>query len=283
VIATRHGDREEPATTRRFGLAALTVLELAPPDMVSCAAATGYDAVGIRLIPSTPTEPKHDTIGDTALIRETKKRSDDLGVPVQDIETLRLNPDTDVRRDYEEFLATGAQLGASTIVVAGMDPDRQRLTDNFQELAELAQTFGLTPNLEFMPWTGVPSLSVAAEVLKAVDHPNVGLLIDSIHFDRSGSDPADLDRLPPSWFTYIQLCDAVAERPTTTEGLIHQARRQREIPGRGALDVLAPLRHLSGDLLLALEVPLTAPSPLPPERRAAEILESTRALVGRLE
>ncbi|MGI8305905.1 sugar phosphate isomerase/epimerase family protein [Saccharopolyspora hattusasensis] len=202
---------------------------------------------------------------------------------MQDIETLRLNPDTNLRRDYEEFLATGAELGASTIVVAGMDPDRQRLTDNFRELAELAQTFGLTPNLEFMPWTGVPSLSVAAEVLKAVDHPNVGLLIDSIHFDRSGSDPADLDQLPPSWFTSIQLCDAVAERPTTTEGLIHQARRQREIPGRGALDVLAPLRHLPGDILLALEVPLTTPSPLSPEKRAAEILESTRALVGRLD
>jgi len=42
---------------RIFSLSALTVLELPPPDMVTCAREAGYSHVGLRLIPATPTEP----------------------------------------------------------------------------------------------------------------------------------------------------------------------------------------------------------------------------------
>jgi sugar phosphate isomerase/epimerase len=267
---------------RQFGLAALTVLELAPPDMVSCAANAGYDVVGIRLIPSTPEEPQHDSIGDTALIRQTKQRSDDLGIRIQDVETLRLKSDTNVKRDYEEFLSTGAQLGAVAIVVAGFDTTRSRLVDNLADLAELAEGYGLVPNLEFMPYTAVPDLQTAADVLHAVNHANVGLLIDSLHFDRSHSDPRAIEDLPAEWFTYMQLCDGTAERPTTAEGLIHQARHERMIPGTGGIDILAPLRHLPSDMLITLEVPLRNTIQDPPDVRAAEILNATRALLAQL-
>lgn len=39
------------AASPRFSLAALTVLELSPPEMIAVAAKAGYDAVGLRLIP----------------------------------------------------------------------------------------------------------------------------------------------------------------------------------------------------------------------------------------
>ena len=39
---------------RSFSLAALTVLELAPPALIDVAAACGYDHVGIRLLPAVP-------------------------------------------------------------------------------------------------------------------------------------------------------------------------------------------------------------------------------------
>ena len=35
-----------------FSLAALTVLDLAPPAMIDVAAACGYDEVGLRLLPA---------------------------------------------------------------------------------------------------------------------------------------------------------------------------------------------------------------------------------------
>ena len=37
-----------------FSLAALTVLELAPPALIDVAAACGYEQVGIRLLPAAP-------------------------------------------------------------------------------------------------------------------------------------------------------------------------------------------------------------------------------------
>jgi sugar phosphate isomerase/epimerase len=265
-----------------LSLAALTVLELSPPDMVSCAAETGYDYAGLRLIPSTDTDPHWPTLGATPLIREARRRADELGVAVWDVETLRLQPQTNVAADYERFLETGALLGARHIVVAGNDPDRGRLVHNLAELAVLAETYGLTPNLEFMPWTDVPTLDSAAAVLTQVEQTNIGLLIDSMHFDRADSDAAHLASLPPEWFHYLQLCDAPAKRPPDTETLIYQARRARLFPGDGGLDILAPLRHLPDDLVVAVETPVTPPHPMTAVERATRARDATRTVLSKL-
>ena len=76
----------------------MTVLELTPPQMVECAAEAGYDFVGLRLLPATDHEVRHEIVGDTPLKRETLARLKDTGVRVLDAEILRLKPDTDVRR-----------------------------------------------------------------------------------------------------------------------------------------------------------------------------------------
>jgi sugar phosphate isomerase/epimerase len=267
--------------THLVSLAALTVLDLRPEEMVTCAAGAGYDYVGLRLIPATPEEPSYDTIGATPTVREIKRRLDDTGIKVLDVEILRLKPETDVARDFTAFLETGAMLGASEILVAGNDPERGRLVDNFGALAELAGTFGLTPNLEFMPWTDVRSLADAAEVLRAVEHPNVGLLIDSIHFDRSNSQAADIADLPQEWFRYVQLCDAAAEKPATMEDLLFQARHGRLLPGQGGLDVRAPLRLLPEDLIISVEAPVVSAEPVLAARRAAAALAATRTVLSR--
>ena len=44
--------------TRPISISALTALELAPPDLVSIAAAAGYSHVGLRLVAATATEPQ---------------------------------------------------------------------------------------------------------------------------------------------------------------------------------------------------------------------------------
>src|ERR1022692_5317718 len=97
--------------TRAIGLAALTVLELTPPEMVSCAADAGFDCVGLRLIPATLQEVQHPMVGDTPLVRETEHRLNETGMRVLDVEIFRLRSDTIVA-DYEEALATTARFGA---------------------------------------------------------------------------------------------------------------------------------------------------------------------------
>jgi sugar phosphate isomerase/epimerase len=240
---------------RPLSLAALTVIELTPPQMVQCAADAGYDFVGLRLLPATDQEVRYDFIGDTPLKRETLACLKDTGVRVLDAEILRLKPDTDVTT-YLPMLETAAELGARYVLVAGNDPDETRTADNLAKLCDLAAPLGLTPSIEPMPWTDTRDITQAARILKAAAKSNVGLLIDPIHFDRAASSIDELRAMPREYFRYLQFCDAPAERPRDLETLLQQARCERLMPGHGGLDLAAILRALPDDLPISIEVPM---------------------------
>src|ERR1700720_3951218 len=197
---------------RPIGLAALTVLELTPPEMVSCAVEAGFDCLGLRLIPATSGEVQHPMVGDTPLVRETERRLKETGMRVLDIEIFRLRPDT-VVADYEAALATGARLGATEALIAGNDPDESRLTANFAAFCELAQRFGIGGNLEPMPWTDCKNFAPGGRMVRAAGRENGGILIAPIHFDRGGSNAIEIADVPRARLRYMQLCDAPAERP----------------------------------------------------------------------
>lgn len=266
---------------RLLALAPLTVLELGPDELVDVAAGAGFDAVGLRLIRATPEEPLRPTIGMTALVRETKRRLDDSGLQLIDIEVLRLTPETQIRADYEAFLETGAYLGARQVLVTGYDPDHGRTADNIAELAALAAEYGLTPNLEPMPWTNVRDLGEATAVLTRSGHGNVGLLVDAIHYHRAGNTPADLTALPLEWIRYAQICDAVAERPQTVEELVYQGRNARLFPGQGSIDLLSMLEALPADVPISVEAPVLWNAPARVRARAAQ--RASRAVLELLD
>ncbi len=267
---------------RAIGLAALTVLELTPPQMVDCAAQAGYSHLGLRLIPATPTEPHYDTIGDTPLMREVLARLADTGVEVLDVEILRLRPDTDVR-EFLPLLETAARVGASNALIAGNDPDESRLIDRFGALCDLAAPFGIAPCIEPMPWTDCRDFAQGARIVRAVNRRNAGLLIDPIHFDRGGSTASEITQVPAAWLRYAQLCDAPAARPADTETLLLQARAERLLPGDGGLDLPGILRALGPDVPLGLEIPMaTLALTVPAVERARRALAATRALLQRL-
>ncbi len=267
---------------RPIALAALTVLELTPPQMVACAAQAGYSHLGLRLIPATPTEPQHATIGDTPLMREVMARLADTGIGVLDIEILRLKPDTDVR-DFLPVLETAARVGARNALIAGNDPDEARLIDRFGALCDLAAPFGIAPSIEPMPWTDCRDFAQGARIVRAVDRANAGLLIDPIHFDRGGSHAAEIAQVPAAWLRYAQLCDAPAARPTDLETLLSQARAERLLPGDGGLDLTGILRALPVATPLSLEIPMaTLGLKVAALERARLALAATHALLDRL-
>ena len=258
------------------------MLELTPPEMVSCAVEAGFDCLGLRLIPATPGEVQHPMVGDTPLVRETERRLKDTGMRVLDIEIVRLRPDT-VVADYEAALATGARLGATEALIAGNDPDEARLTANFAAFCELARRFGIGGNLEPMPWTDCKNFAQGVRIVAAAAHDNGGILIDPLHFDRGGSDAAEISGVSRARFRYMQLCDAPAERPTDTEGLLYQARAERLMPGDGGLDLTGILRALPADLPIELEIPMeTLAKNVPAVERTRQMLAKTRRLLANL-
>ena len=268
--------------SRIVSLSALTVLELPPPALVTCAADAGYTHVGVRLIPATPTEPSYATIGDTPLIRDTLARLADTGIGVLDVEILRLKPDTQVA-DFAPVLETAARLGARNALVAGNDPDAARFIDNFAALCDLAAPYGIAPCVEPMPWTDVRSFAQGAEAVRQVARPNAGLLIDAIHFDRAGSVASEIPGVPAAWLRYAQICDAPAERPRDLAGLLHQARAERLLPGEGGLDLRGIFGALPRDTPVSVEIPMERlAKSVPALERARRALLATQRLLHAL-
>ena len=171
--------------SRILSLAALTVLELSPPDMVEAAARAGYSHVGLRLVPATVEEHHYPLLADAGLRRRTLARLRDSGVRTLDVEILRLRPDTRVG-EFAAVLEVGAEFGARYVLVAGNDDDERRSADNFAALCDLARPLGLDPHLEFMPWTGIRDLRQAARVVEAAARDNAGLLLDAAAWKTCG-------------------------------------------------------------------------------------------------
>lgn len=262
-----------------LSLAALTVIELTPEDMVSCAAQAGFSHVGLRPIPATPNEPAWDFVRDKTRLREIMSRLHGTGIKVLDIEILRLKPETCVA-DFKPVLEVGAELGARFALVAGNDPDEARLKDNLARLCDLAEPLGIAPYLEPMPWTDVKSFEQGARIAAATGRAHAGVLVDPIHFDRAGSSIARIAQVPPQRLQYMQLCDAPAEQPATLEGLLRQARAERLLPGQGGLDLAGLLRAMPVDIPISVEIPmLTLAKYLRAEQCAKIVGEAVCALL----
>ncbi len=238
---------------QKFSLAHLTVLQCSPPEMVTIAQKTGYSYVSFRMTSVTDTEKTFPLMNDKQLMQETKNSLNGSDVSVLDIELARLDPDTEPET-YLPFLEAGAELGASSVITQLPDYDRRRATDKFVRLCELAKPFKLTIDLEFPSWTQVPNLETAASIIKEAKCSNAGILVDTLHFDRSGSSLELLKKLPRKLFHFIHLCDAPLMIPNTAEGLIHTAREDRYFPGQGEIDLKSILRSLP-TVPYSLEIP----------------------------
>ena len=97
-----------------------------------------------------------------------------------------------------------------------MEPDLERTKDQFALLAEYAAQGGMDAGIEFAPLNPVGNLAAAVAVIKHVGKPNFRLLLDAMHFFRSGGKVADLRALDPDLIGYTQLCD-VPLQPTVQD------------------------------------------------------------------
>lgn len=259
----------------------LTLFELTPPQLVAVAAKAGFANVGLRLNPAAPPgERQHPMLGDTPMRRETLDRLRGTGTAVFDFGVFRLKRETDVAA-FEPVLETAAVLGARRAVVNGDERDPAVLIDQLRRLCELGARYGVAMNLEYTPWTGVPNLAVALDVVKGCGHPAARVMIDTIHVDRSGGTVAELAAVPGALIDYVQVCDAPGPRPVDFETMIHQARNERAFPGEGTLDLAGMLGALPAGVPLSLEAPVNSlAATLTPIERARRGKNSVDALVA---
>ncbi|OWW19543.1 sugar phosphate isomerase/epimerase family protein [Noviherbaspirillum denitrificans] len=260
-----------------FSLAQLTALDVPPPDMVSLAHRTGYDYAGVRLLPAAPGGAAYPLMNDPAMLRETIARMEDTGTRIFDLEMIRVGEGFKAEA-FLPFLETGAKLGAKAMLVAGDDANEERMTESYASLCDLAWKYGITSDLEFMPWTAVKDLASALRIVRGANRPGCGILVDVLHFARSGSKLEDLDGIPREWLHYAQMCDGPAKGPDTVQGLIDAARGDRLLPGEGELDIAAIFSRLPADLPISMEIPSDRRYPvLGADRWAADVLAAGQA------
>ena len=265
-----------------MSLAHLTVLDTTPPELVEVAAAAGFRSVGIRLT-ATPSVgvPPYDVLHDGPMLRETLRCLADTGVSVLDTEFLRFEPEQPVGIP-EGFLEVSARLGARHVLVMSAEPDEARTLERFAELCERAASYGLQVNLEFAIYTGVRTLAHAASVVAKSRQPNASVLIDALHFSRSGGLPAHVAQVDPGLFRYAQICDAgpAMPRPDDAPSLIREARTGRLLPGDGVLPLRGLVTALPLELPMAIEAPDRSTAHLAALERAKRAYRSLAALLG---
>jgi len=264
-----------------YSLAHLTVLGCPTPEMIYIAARAGYDYVSPRLIyMGLPGEPNYALADNPEMLRQTKRALASTGLRVHDIELARVHDDLHPTK-YLPAMEVAAELGAKAVLSSVWTQDLDYAIDKFARICDLAQPFGLTVDLEFLPISIVNSVATAAHVLRTVNRDNAGLMVDMHHFHRAPNRPEDLDGLPREWFHFAHLCDAQAEIPQDRAEMIRILREERLYVGEGGIDVAAILNRLP-PMVYSIELPhLARVKELGYAEHAFRCLESAKVYVDR--
>lgn len=239
---------------RVYSLAYLSSHRCTPPEAVRIAAANGYEYVGLRLWPNAPGAPQQFLIDRPDVLKATQAAMADTGVGIFDVEIIRIGEGFDPHT-WDALYSACAALKAKAILVAGDDADEARLTQNYARLCEVMQPYGLTADLEFMPWTAVKDAKSALRIVQNAGTPaNAGILVDALHVGRSTTLLSDIRAIPRGLLHYAQICDALAGTHFSTEDMIHTARCERLLPGDGNIDLQGLFNALPADLPVSVEV-----------------------------
>ncbi|MHA7167490.1 sugar phosphate isomerase/epimerase family protein [Arthrobacter bambusae] len=140
---------------------------------------------------------------------------------------------------FELLLEAAETLGARFIKIgtAFGEPldDLEFLVEPLRHLTKEASQRGTRIALEPMPFSMVGSMPAAAELMRSVDMPDCGLVVDYWHVFRAGTSLDELSRsLTPDQIFGVELNDADAEIKGT---LFEDTRDNRRLCGEGDQDV----------------------------------------------
>jgi len=131
------------------------------------------------------------------------------------------------------------QLGCERILVcSSVHPEAvggiDRCADDFAELGEIAQTFGVKVGFEALAWGKyIFDHRDAWEIVRRANHPNIGLILDSYHTLVRGIDTESIRSIPGGKIFFVQLADA----PDIDMDYLYLSRHFRNMPGEGDLDI----------------------------------------------
>jgi sugar phosphate isomerase/epimerase len=125
--------------------------------------------------------------------------------------------------------------------ITGGPFDLETYAANWYRISEAFARVGSTIAIEFMPFSNVPTVTAASELVAAAGHPAGGLMVDLWHIMRGPGTLDELAALPLEHITGVELDDGGPEQigDGYTDTVLH-----RMIPGQGVWDVPAFIRIL---------------------------------------
>lgn len=243
-------------------------------DRVRTAAETGWSGVGFVL---DDLRQIRDSIGYARLRDEITS----AGLAHVEVELCSgwWKDDGGWRTHWEELLEAAQALDAAFIKIgtesAPAVDDFESFVAPLRHLAEEAASAGTKVALEPLPFGLIASIPQGAELVRRVDHPAAGLIVDYWHVFRAGTDFDQLkESLTADMVFGVELCDADAE-PVGT--LFEDTRDNRRLIGEGEQDVqgfVDVVKEIGFDGPWGVEI-LSAEHRRRPLREALEVARSS--------
>lgn len=262
-----------------IGIENLSMFGLEPVEMVHIAADLGCGHVSLNLGGSAnrlPLYPEWSFREDPALVRRTAGALRERGVAASLVEGFAVIPDRQL--EYSRDLDIVCELGARAICTVSIDRDEARTHAEYARLAEEAGQRGLITTTEACAGA-YRTLAKTMRAIDAITQPDFVLMIDTMHFFRSGSTVADLQALDPAVIGHIQLCDV--PMPAVIEPYMEEALHERRAPGDGDLPLREFLQAAPQDIPIGLEIPIRseALAGIGPRERMERCVAAARALL----
>ena len=208
-------------------------------------------------------------------------------LPGADAVTIPVEADTEevFRYDERELFRIADAVGArslNAVDVFGGAWSTDDAAEAFAGLCDRAAEHGLLVHIEFLPWSRIPDLATAWDIVRLADRPNGGLAVDAWHYFRAGAEDKTLRLIPGSRIIGIQLDDGPAKAEAN---LIEATLHERLLPGEGDFD-LAGLLGILGEIgctaPVGVEVFSDALHELAPAEAAHRAGQATRHLLDSL-
>ncbi|MEO6320661.1 MAG: sugar phosphate isomerase/epimerase, partial [Polaromonas sp.] len=176
---------------------------------------------------------------------EVRRICDDLGLridmfkPFRDFDATTPVPLARNLERAERKFDLMQELGTSLILVcSNVQPDAlgdvEQLAGQFHQLAERAGRRGMRIAYEALAWGSKVKLwSHAWSVVERVNHPGMGLALDSFHTLALRDDPSGIASLPGDRIFFVQLADA----PWVNTDVLTHSWHYRCFPGQGVLEM----------------------------------------------
>lgn len=183
------------------------------------------------------------------------------------------------------LFALARDLGAEEILTVTMDAaaiDVDRAAAGFAYACDLAARDGLRLSIEFLPWSAIPTLAVAWQIVERAGRPNGGLVLDTWHWQRQpgGPDHATLRTIPGERIRMLQVNDASAE---PFDDLLAETMAHRLLPGDGVVDyraLCASLEAIGAEPNVAPEIFNPELAAIGPAALAKRVAEATRQVLS---